>query len=314
MDLLAMMQKEITELQLTDKVAIKDHIYRRTGEIFKYDPLWTFASNEREKLRQKRIDIRNVTDFELTCYSWAHAFKDLLLEFLIPARVSVKNDHAYVESFIYGETYFSDLMLNLEDIKRIKFGMNTINNFKLTNNKTSQASNRATENNDATSFNAEVLLQKFKPKLDTLKSKINYDQYVYYTFQIAEFFINNYFAKTDIGYVSGLKFICQLLQTFISNNYAPYNTHFFDIENKIYKEVYSIPFNGNIKYFAYEQNDEGVYNLHEISKEMIDSYMNKYYSMRSYNLSLQKKSQSNNKNISEPLFIEKYEYSKIKKK
>lgn len=171
MDLLAMMQKEITELQLTDKVAIKDHIYHRTGEIFKYDPLWTFASDEREKLRQKRINIRDVTDFYLTCYSWAHAFKDLLLAFLIPARVEVKDDHAYVESFINGETYFSDLMLNLEDIKRIKFGMNPVHNFKLTNNKTNQVNNEKNEYKDENSFNAEVLLQQFKPKLDILKSK-----------------------------------------------------------------------------------------------------------------------------------------------
>lgn len=311
-----MMQKEIEELQLVDKVAIKDHIYRRTGEIFKYDPAWTFASDEREKLRQKRVDIRNISDLYITCYSWAYMFKDLLASFLIPAVVKIKDDHAYVESYIYGETYFSDLMLNLEDIKRIKFGMKSIHNFRLTNNKLYQASNSININNssDTNSFNTEILLEQFKQRLDNLKSKMNYDQYVYQTFKIAEIFINNFFSKPNIGFISGIKFICHLLQTFISNNYAPYNTHFFDVERGVYKEIYSIPLNENIKYFAYEQNDDGIYKLHEVSKETIDSYMNTFYSMRSYNLVLQKKAQFNRKEVTKPIFMTKDEYIKIKKK
>ena len=73
LDLLALMKKEINELQIKDKKGIKNHIYYRTGEIFNYDPLYIFSDEgKKAELREIRLDITEIKDFNVNCYTWAH--------------------------------------------------------------------------------------------------------------------------------------------------------------------------------------------------------------------------------------------------
>lgn len=103
MNLLEMMQNEIKSHNLTNKQDIKNYIYIRTGQIFDYDPVYLISTQEeKEAFKSKRIDIKNVTDFKITCFSWAHLFADLLNVFDIPTVVAIENNHAYVKTYIGG--------------------------------------------------------------------------------------------------------------------------------------------------------------------------------------------------------------------
>ena len=288
MNLLELMRKEIDSLNLTDKVKIKDYLYKRTGEIFIYDPLWAFAEDQREALRNKRIDIKNVCDLYVTCYSWAYLFRDLLHAFCIPAKVVKLNDHAFVEAFIGGEKYYCDLMLNLEDIKRIKFGMKAIYNFRLSNSRELKEG-RVFEDNNSNDTSTDVILEQIKEIFIEKKKSLSDEEFVYQVFIFIKNFVNSYFAKPSIGYVAGVKFIYHLLQYFISEEYYPTNTHFFDTDKGEYIEVFSVPLKGNIVYFAYRSLENGIFKLEQVSKEIIDSFLRNYSSLRTYNLTLQQK-------------------------
>lgn len=288
MNLLAVLKEEVQQLQLTDKVKIKDYLYYRTGMLFNYDPLWAFVDESgREELRNKRFDIENITDFNATCYSWSYMFVDLLLAFCIPARVIKTQDHALVESYINGETYISDLMIKYQDIKRIKFGMETCYNFQKTHNRLIADECNAESNN--VNYETKEVLNQIKTKLDFLRVKSDLEEYVYLVFKTIETFMNSNFSKSNIGYVEGLKFIYDLLQTFISEDYRPSNVHFFHNDKKIFIEVYAIARKEDICYFVYKQNEDNLYELKEISKEEVEFYVSNYSSMRAYNLSLGRK-------------------------
>lgn len=284
MNLLALLKSEVQQLQLADKVKIKDYLYNRTGMVFNYDPLWSFVDEkDRKELRNKRFDIENITDFNATCYSWSYMFVDLLRAFGIPAKVILSHDHAFVESYINGETYVSDLMIKYQDIKRIKFGMATCYNFQKTHNHFRIDVGDDKHSNDM-NYSTEEILNKIKTKLESLKIKFDLEEYVYLVFKTIEAFMNGNFSKSNIGYVEGLKFIYDLLQTFISKDYQPFNVHFYNNDKRIFIEVYSIPRKDDVCYFAYKQNKDGLYQFNEVSKEEIQFYVANYSSMRAYNL------------------------------
>ena len=138
--------------------------------------------------------------------------------------------------------------------------------------------------NDKSKTDEQLALMKEKLKLLNLKSKP--DEYLYFVFKLIEKYFNDNCSKPNVGYVEGIKFIVELLQMFISNDYKPYNTHFFNNEKKSYIEVYTIYRNHNIHYFAYQQDNKGIYKLNEVGKEQIKFYISNYESMRSYNLNI----------------------------
>lgn len=114
MDLIKILKYELSELQLTDKFQIARYIYVRTGELFNYDPLYEILDcndqEEKFELINKRVDIHNVTDFNIVCYSWANMYKDLLSEFGINAKVIESPFHSHVIFSINDKKYTADLM------------------------------------------------------------------------------------------------------------------------------------------------------------------------------------------------------------
>lgn len=288
MNLIKELKDEITELNLTDKVQIKDYIYIRTGELFNYDPMWVFSSyEERQIIRNKHVDISNVTDFNIVCFSWASMYKELLNEFGISSNVvfTENKEHAFVEILLDGKKYIADLMLDYQDIMRIKFGMETCFNCQIVDDKYNLDNYKKDDEIDfLKGKNMEDILNKIKLKLQFLKLRLksNNEEYVYQVFKTIETIMN--FPRANIGYISGLKFICKLLEIFVDTNYHPYNTHFFNNENGIYIEVYTVYRNNNICYFAYKKNENNTYELHEITSNDIRLYLNNLKSIRAYNL------------------------------
>lgn len=49
MDLVAKLSNEIQEKNIVDKKDIQDYLYKRTGELFSYDPLTVFCKPEEKK-------------------------------------------------------------------------------------------------------------------------------------------------------------------------------------------------------------------------------------------------------------------------
>lgn len=282
MNLLALLKEEIQRLNITDKVEIKDYIYFRTGELFNYDPIVNFLDvSEKEELFKKRYDKENITDFNANCFSWSYLFADLLRAFNIPARVVITHNHALVEAYINGETYSCDLMIDYQDIKRIKFGMDICNNYQKTNNK---GNNNQKNQTMLGKIRTEDTLEEIKTKLNLYRTNYNLEDFTYVVFKTIQAFINSNFKKPNIGYVEGLKFIYDLLQLFMIGGYRPFNTHFYDKEKEIFIEVYALLRKRNVIYFAYKQNEDKLYELKEITKEEVEYYVSNYSSIRSYNL------------------------------
>lgn len=122
MDLLALLNSELEKLNITSDKEIMDYFYKRTGEIFEFDPKIVFGTEEeRHILNEIRVDIRNVTDFQINCFSWSYLFCDLLHAKNIKAEVKFIKNHAYVEVTLNDSVYVCDLMARFEDLVRIKF-------------------------------------------------------------------------------------------------------------------------------------------------------------------------------------------------
>ncbi len=131
MDLLVKLKEEIHKLGLKNDLAIARFIYIRLGELFTYDPTYyTYKSKSPEQMAlfDKKIDIRNVNDFNVVCSSWAHVYANLLNYFGIKAlykETSKSYYHAYVKFWIGKKAFVADMTTGLEDISNIKFGFHT---------------------------------------------------------------------------------------------------------------------------------------------------------------------------------------------
>lgn len=289
MNLVDIIKKEISEKKINsnDKEKIKDLIYEKSGQYFMYDPKWWFCTaEERENIKNKRFDVHNISDFYATCYSWSYACKDLLNEFNIPARVRIiydKNgiEHAYVEAYINGETFLMDLMSRFEDVVRIKIGLSTINNVQITNNHKHQKWKHEEIDN---ALKTEDILKTIKEKLNSFN--VDYEEYVYRVFKTIECIMN--VPRYNFSYVEGIRTICMLLKEFIGEQYHPANTHFVNNQKNIYIEVYTLQLNGENRFFAYQQMENGFFELHEKSEEEIRELETICDYIQGYSLNLKK--------------------------
>lgn len=301
MDLLETLRQEITKLGLTDKLKIAQYIYKRTGDLFEYDPLWIFSStDEREPLRNKRIDIRNVVDVNVTCFSWAILYNELLHAFNIVSRVKYVEEeitsgdtttkkpvHAYVEVFLNGRVYKADLTASYTDMIGIKYGLDTYYNC--------QISKKACEENYDFSYvgediyqkdtNVEQLLEKLKKELEIVKRKCkSKEEYSYHVYQKVGEFINT--LKVNTGYVIGSKYVQALLRLFLGEEYLMQNTYFYNKEKSVYIAVHQVTVGRTTHYFAYHKTPDGTYEMQEVTPEAVELY----YDMYSYKLSKDLKS------------------------
>lgn len=286
MDLVEVLTSELDKLNLTDKLQIAQYIYRRTGELFKYDPLWIFANDdELEDLRNKEIDINNVEDFDITCFSWSKLYHKLLRHFNIPSRVKfIYNNrcgdtptHAYVEVYINGKAYLADLTASYKDMMGIKFGLDTYYNCQLA--KTYYNDKYTFDNTPDTIYKKNIDVEKM---LENLKEKVkkadrlltSMDEFTYIVYHYISEFINE--IKAHTGYVIGIKYIQLLLKTFLGSSYLMQNIFFFDREQGIYVAVHQVPVDGIMHYFAYKLKDADIYEFKEISIEEVNDYFKKY--------------------------------------
>lgn len=282
MNLLGVLKQEIINYNIKDKLKIAQYIYIRIGELFEYDPIWLFAINEeKEVIRNKNIDIENVTDFKIVCFSWARLYTRLLHEFGIVSRAIIipktdKNEeHAKVEVLIDGKIYIADLTASNKDIKNIKFGMETYYNCQIYKKPTevNYHFNKVDEDIYIRPIKTEEIWSQIKKELEIIKSKLklNNEEYIYLVFNTIKTIMN--FPRKNVGFVCGVQCIRDLLRFFIDDGYIPYNKHFFNKDENIFIKLYSIIENRNVHYFAYKKMESGFYELHEVTLENIKEFL-----------------------------------------
>lgn len=298
MDLLGILKQEIADLKLTDKLKIAQYIYKRTGELFEYDPLWIFSTvEERNQLRNKKIDIRNVTDFDITCFSWSNLYNELLHNFGVVSRIKyikeevpdnenhtsvVKPVHAYVEVFINGRIYMADLTASYKDMIGIKFGLDTYYNCQLS--KTSYSDryefDHVSEDVYQKNINVEELIKNLKNELAAIeKNSYVREEYIYQVYRKVGDLIN--VIKANTGYVIGVKYVQALLKLFLGDDHLMQNIYFYNKDKSVYIAVHQVMVEGVTHYFAYSRTSTGNYEMHEISEQQLDTY----YDLYSYKMS-----------------------------
>lgn len=286
MNLIETLNKEVIDQNLSNKLDIARYIYKRTGTLFKYDPMWYFATlEEKETIKNKHIDTLNVTDYNITSYSWANMYNELLRNFGIVSRVKSVDAKLYdtntksyyfgnigsnVEVLIDGQVYIADLTKNLNDLVGLKFGLPTNYNCR-TNFEIQKESISNLEN---IKHNEKV--SKLKQMLEIIKKQehLNEEEYNYQVYRAIENNID--FSRPNIGFAEGKVYTDLLLKTMIGDYYIPNNICFFDKNNDRYMSVYVVPVNGTNQYFSYEKGPSGLYKFNDIPKETIDFYFQNY--------------------------------------
>lgn len=286
MNLVETLNKEIKDKGITNKLEIARYIYKRTGILFKYDPKWYFANQkEKEELKNKHIDILNVTDFNITSYSWSRMYSELLNIFGIPSKIKSVNVKLYnlntknyyfenigtnVEVLIDNQVYIADLTGNLNDLVGLKFGLPT--NYNCRTNSEIQTESTSTIEN----LKKDEKISKLKQMLDIIKIQEHLKNDVY-NYQVYRAIANNIdFSKFSIGFSEGKVYTDLLLKFMIGEHYISYNICFFDKFNDRYMSVYIVPVKGTNLYFSYEKGPSGLYKLKDISKETLDFYFSRY--------------------------------------
>lgn len=294
MNLIETLSKEIKNKGITNKLEIARYIYKRTGNLFKYNPKWYFATpKEKEELKNKHIDILNVTDYNITSYSWANMYNELLSNFGIMSRIKtidikvvdsntkssyLENIGSNVEVLIDGQVYIADLTKNLNDLVGLKFGLPT--NYNCRTN--FEIQKKSTSNLENIKNNTEI--SKLKQMLEIIKvqKQLNAEEYNYQVYRAIEKNID--FSKLNIGFSEGNVYVDLLLKAMIGNYYTPNNICFFDKEKDKYMSVYIVPVNGINEFFSYENGTSILYKFNNISKETLDFYFDNYEYVLSDNL------------------------------
>lgn len=295
MNLLSILVEEITALNITDKLKIAQYIYKRTGEIFEYDPNWIFSSKEeKDILRNKKVDIRNVTDFNITCFSWARLYNELLHAFNIVSKIKyVYEDsdipsHANVEVYINGRIFIADLTASYIDMVGIKCGLDTYYNCQLSKKSLDSDYEFSFVDEDIykKDLNLENLIISIKEKLDGIKrSCSDKNRYIYIVYKEIANLIR--LVKVHTGYVIGCKYIQSLLKIFLKEDYLTSIIYFYDKSKGIFIAVHQVEVGGVMHYFACENSESG-YDMQEIDEEQV----NIYYMLYLYKLSKDLKNNS----------------------
>lgn len=270
MNLLELLQEEIKSLNITDKMQIKNYIYYRTGLIFNYDPILLFANKgERNKALEKIVNIKNVTDFNITCIQWSKIYVELLKEFGIIARTERTGEHMYVKAFLNGNTYIDDLMQ--KDIMRIKFGMRALNNnMQIEINKPK----RTTEN--ATSFqNKELDVERFlnliKANLWIARNKLKEKDYNILVFKTITKLMKDYKEttqnKNNPGFVVTCSFIKYLIQEFIGEHHKIKECYFYNKKENTYVKVYALKEENQNNYEEKQKNNYIYFAIYSFNNE-----------------------------------------------
>lgn len=273
MNLLQLLQKEIKFKKVNSKLEIARYLYIRTGEIFEYNPFYAFANfKEAEKISQKRLDMKNITDFFITCTSWAYLYVDLLCAFHIPATVVETKTHAYVKIFLEGKVFLADLTNENEDLMRIKFKLKTLFQRQIAPvapkvetsfDEMDDRMYRKDRKTETGIQNIKTYLKKLKPKFPKETEK---EDYLYVVFKTVEQMLPSYEVE-NIGVVSGTKFIEYLLSEF-EVEYPFSFMRIYDRKTNECSQIYMIKRKGKEHFFSYNIHN-GIFALREQTKEEI---------------------------------------------
>lgn len=287
MNLLELLKQEVAALGLENKVDIANYLYMRTGQIFEYDPLWGFADNiEREEIKNKEIDIENVTDFYVVCFSWSRMFKKLLEAFSINAKIkSSDGTHACVVAQIEGKNYCFDLTKDYEDLMLIKFGMHPLHNSEIMKDKDNSKKEMSVYF-DEQNYSLKKLKFYFEEKRAELH--LSDEDYLYVIFKWISKKVD--FSHQNVGYISGNTYIYYLLKYFMGENYKPCYSNFYDKNSGTFIRIYATKRRGKLCYFSYQPMEGQNFGMKEINTlEEIKSYLSLFSVEKPYNLVLHKK-------------------------
>lgn len=265
MNLLEILRQEIENLQIEDKMDIASYIYVRTGEIFQYNPLWEIG-NQRDikNLRSEEIDIQNITNFYITCFSWSKIYKELLKAFKIPS-VDIGKSHAKVQFYVNKTWYIADITKNYEDITRIKFKL-PLKNFPFSSNYQGKP--------------IDDVLKVIKKEL--LNQNLTLEEYTLRVCKLIENIMQ--FPRENIGFVSGREFIEKIFKFLLE--YTPESSLFFDKERQVYVNIYTFSFSYVNYYFSYQKMANGYYEFHEIDTKELCYLLDEYSVIDDYALKL----------------------------
>lgn len=273
-DLLKVLEREIISLGYQHNLyAIARYIYIRLGEIFQYDSKLIYGDSiTKQKIRDKRINIRDIKNFNFVCDSFSYMYVDFLNHFGIKADIVDVKDHVYVVYIIDGKTYLADLTSGNEDITRIKFGLKPIYNRQIypVAPKVDHTFDEIDEAIYVNGITTEEALEMVKNELKNLKIKHNWtnEEYVYQIFKLIENLMS--FKRNSLGFVSGVTYIYHLLEFFVPN-YVKNNAHFLNQENDLEMEVFSIIGRNNNYYFVFEKNENEVFSFYELSSSELQN-------------------------------------------
>ncbi len=276
MNILEMLKNEIKSLKINDKYKIARYLYIRTGEIFNYDPIYVFSPEEiKDLIKKKRINSRMVTSFDIVCFAWTHLYAELLKNFNIDYQIIMNDKHSAIIVIIDNKLFLADLTNRNIDISGIKFGRKIQNFYQLSKNPNEKKFSFEQIDNEIyiKGIQLEKVISKLKYKTNALKDKMSIDEYNYFILNLIQKIVN--IPRENIGFMSGIVFISELIKEFGINNSAFHNIHFFDIEKKIFIDVYETSINDSSHYFAYQMQNKN-YKLQEISKEEVMDFYNQY--------------------------------------
>lgn len=291
MNLLSVVRAEINKYELKEPLEIAYYLYIKTGQIFKYNPACKFMDeNEFEQAKQERIDIENVENFNVICFSWANMYVDLLKAFGIEAKVVGTDKHAFAKIVINGETYQADLTINGGEISLIKMGLrpfhfNQVVEGKVDHSSTEKLSELYQSFCEKGICSKETLIEmnKLEKALRYLytifnqkakNSKEANEEYIYCVFKEIAKIMNN--PEYKLGYVSGRRMIYLLLEKYISPDYKPNYTHFYNEDKTTFVEIYTVIRENVPYYFAYQENANGTYELQEVPAIYVECLTNVY--------------------------------------
>ena len=231
------------------------------------------------------------SDFDITCFSWAKMYVELLHSFGIVSRVRYVEDnffgrktssiepstsHAYVEIIMNGRVYISDLTASYKDMVAIKLGLDTYYNSQLSKrlDEKDYHFSRVSENVDRYRKSIKESLRTLKEKLQDMKEDLNSEEFILKVYKLIGYIMQ--ISEFNANYVVGAKSINFLLGYFIGEDYKALNRYFIDKDKSVFIKVYKVYTKGIVHYFAYSKSSNGIYEFQEITREQIELYSRKY--------------------------------------
>lgn len=258
-------------------------IFLRTCQLFSFDPKYNSCiylpdcKNLQQEIRNKKIDLTNVTDFNVVCTSYSTQVINVLLEELLNIKSTLQGkDHHYITSSINEKNFRVDGTLN--DIYRIKMNMDTTGYHLLPKNDSYQEEIIRIDKKIGyvkDSYGNEFIKNKKKQIFDLVKDIRSNRGF----FEFMMNLINDIYKIYNVsGNFSDAKFCVDYLILHLFNDYDQEYIKdvllFLNNENKDwdYVKLYAINLEDDMLYWALEKINNK-FSLQEISRDKAKYYV-----------------------------------------